>query len=354
VSGFCRREKSGAGAYRYGFNGKENDSEVKGLGNQQDYGMRIYDTRLGRFLSVDPFSTMFADATPYNFAGNSPTGLVDFNGGFKVSPFFVKRYPTLARFLESIVPALKGEESLRDLWIAKIGFKDKSLGIKTWNEMLTFGEGPWVTPGRRIGELSRKAQDNLTLGSHFFGEDAGGSWKETYPENIVIGYSHLDELEAALQNGNSKEISFKTFELFYFIMHEGGHWARHRSGKPARDDFDYEDGAMAEEALFGGMRFSYTSPRFADLEKQKYKPELARNFFNENTKGFNFSQGSIRVPLIPLCFGSGFLRNGKTPKGQLGDPSLIENGDETPKAIPKPYQPREKQKSNNPNVTYNY
>src|SRR5690606_9621159 len=41
-------------AYRYGFNGKENDNEVKGEGNQQDYGMRIYDTRLGRFLSVDP------------------------------------------------------------------------------------------------------------------------------------------------------------------------------------------------------------------------------------------------------------------------------------------------------------
>ena len=42
--------------YRYGFNGKENDDEVKGEGNQQDYGMRIYDPRLGRFLSVDPFN----------------------------------------------------------------------------------------------------------------------------------------------------------------------------------------------------------------------------------------------------------------------------------------------------------
>ena len=41
-------------SYRYGFNGKENDNEVKGNGNQQDYGMRIYDPRLGRFLSIDP------------------------------------------------------------------------------------------------------------------------------------------------------------------------------------------------------------------------------------------------------------------------------------------------------------
>ncbi len=44
------------GYYRYGFNGKENDNEVKGSGNQQDYGMRIYDPRVGRFLSVDPMT----------------------------------------------------------------------------------------------------------------------------------------------------------------------------------------------------------------------------------------------------------------------------------------------------------
>ena len=37
-----------SGGYRYGFNGKENDNEVKGEGNQQDYGLRIYDPRLGR------------------------------------------------------------------------------------------------------------------------------------------------------------------------------------------------------------------------------------------------------------------------------------------------------------------
>ena len=37
--------------YRFGFKGKEN--EVKCTGNQQDYGMRIYDPRLARFLSAD-------------------------------------------------------------------------------------------------------------------------------------------------------------------------------------------------------------------------------------------------------------------------------------------------------------
>ncbi|MBO9203113.1 MULTISPECIES: HYD1 signature containing ADP-ribosyltransferase family protein [Niastella] len=66
--------------YRYGFNGKENDNEVKGEGNQQDYGMRVYDPRLGRFLSVDPLQKTFPGLTPYQFASNGPVTNIDLDG----------------------------------------------------------------------------------------------------------------------------------------------------------------------------------------------------------------------------------------------------------------------------------
>jgi RHS repeat-associated protein len=66
--------------YRYGFNGKENDNDVKGEGNQQDYGMRIYDPRLGRFLSVDPLSRNYSYYTPYSYAGNKPIRFIDLDG----------------------------------------------------------------------------------------------------------------------------------------------------------------------------------------------------------------------------------------------------------------------------------
>jgi RHS repeat-associated protein len=74
------RKYSAGSQYRYGFNGKEEDDEVKGDGNQQDYGMRIYDTRLGRFLSVDPITSKYPELTPYQFASNSPVAGVDFDG----------------------------------------------------------------------------------------------------------------------------------------------------------------------------------------------------------------------------------------------------------------------------------
>jgi RHS repeat-associated protein len=39
--------------YRYGFNGMEKDDEIKGEGNSLDFGARIYDPRLGRWLSEE-------------------------------------------------------------------------------------------------------------------------------------------------------------------------------------------------------------------------------------------------------------------------------------------------------------
>ncbi|MBU0486786.1 MAG: hypothetical protein KKD31_02410 [Bacteroidetes bacterium] len=67
--------------YRYGFNGKENDNEVYGsTGTFQDYGMRMYDTRLGRFISVDPISKEYPYYSPYQFAGNKPVLFVDLDG----------------------------------------------------------------------------------------------------------------------------------------------------------------------------------------------------------------------------------------------------------------------------------
>jgi RHS repeat-associated protein len=78
-----------SGNYRYGFNAKENDNEVKGVGNQQDYGMRVYDPRLGKFLSVDPLTKDFPWYTPFQFSGSKPIWAVNLDG---LEEFFVTDY----------------------------------------------------------------------------------------------------------------------------------------------------------------------------------------------------------------------------------------------------------------------
>ena len=62
--------------YRYSFNGKEDDSEWA----KQDYGFRIYDKRIGRFLSVDPIARDYPELTPYQFASNTPIVAIDLDG----------------------------------------------------------------------------------------------------------------------------------------------------------------------------------------------------------------------------------------------------------------------------------
>lgn len=70
--------------YRFTFNGMEKDDEVKGVGNSLDFGARIYDSRLGRWLSVDPLSYKFPFASPYTFVDNNPIYYIDPDGRVKV------------------------------------------------------------------------------------------------------------------------------------------------------------------------------------------------------------------------------------------------------------------------------
>jgi len=65
---------------------------VKGEGNEQDYGMRVYDPRIGRFLSVDPLTPKYPELTPYQFGGNSPIRFVDLDGLEPVIPEEESRY----------------------------------------------------------------------------------------------------------------------------------------------------------------------------------------------------------------------------------------------------------------------
>lgn len=64
--------------YRFGFNGKERDDEgMGGGGSTYDYGFRIYNPQIGRFLSVDPLFRSFPWYTPFQFAGNMPIWCID-------------------------------------------------------------------------------------------------------------------------------------------------------------------------------------------------------------------------------------------------------------------------------------
>lgn len=66
--------------YTYGFNGMEKDDEIKGSGNSYDFGARIYDPRIVRWLSLDPAAAEYPSLSDYSFVANSPIQYIDPDG----------------------------------------------------------------------------------------------------------------------------------------------------------------------------------------------------------------------------------------------------------------------------------
>jgi RHS repeat-associated protein len=67
-------------SYRYGFNGMEKDDEVKGSGNSYTTLYRQYDSRLGRWQSLDPAESELPWQSPYIAMNGNPILLKDPNG----------------------------------------------------------------------------------------------------------------------------------------------------------------------------------------------------------------------------------------------------------------------------------
>ena len=69
---------SSAGVYRYGFNGMEKDDEVSGQGNSYTTHFRAYDSRLGRWKSIDPVT--HPNESSYMAFNNNPVVFNDPRG----------------------------------------------------------------------------------------------------------------------------------------------------------------------------------------------------------------------------------------------------------------------------------
>ena len=65
---------------KFGFNGKGKDNEISGEGNSYDFGARLYNPRLGRWLSRDAHESKYPAISTYSFVANNPLIYVDPDG----------------------------------------------------------------------------------------------------------------------------------------------------------------------------------------------------------------------------------------------------------------------------------
>src|SRR6056297_1695330 len=70
-----------SGAYRFGFQGQEKDNEWTGQqGSHLAFKYRVHDTRIGRFLSIDPLTKDYPWNSPYAFSENRVIDGVELEG----------------------------------------------------------------------------------------------------------------------------------------------------------------------------------------------------------------------------------------------------------------------------------
>ena len=71
-------------SYRFHFNGKETDNEVYGEGNAYDFGDRMYNSRIGRWMSPDKLAREYAPISPYVISLNNPLIFRDADGNYVI------------------------------------------------------------------------------------------------------------------------------------------------------------------------------------------------------------------------------------------------------------------------------
>ncbi len=102
------REAPVTNSYRYGFNGKEEDDEVKGDGNSVDFGARMDDPRVGRWLSVDPLQSKYPGISPYAYVANNPIHYIDPDGRLIILSGSKEEVKKMANHLMVIAATEKG------------------------------------------------------------------------------------------------------------------------------------------------------------------------------------------------------------------------------------------------------
>jgi RHS repeat-associated protein len=170
--------KYNTGNYRHGFNGKENDRE---WGDQliQDYGFRLYNPAIGKFLSVDPLAPSYPYYTPYQFAGNMPIVAIDLDG---LEEFIVLRvFSKEGIYLSTLI--LETHTNLRDKTAPKFLVVETEKGsdwIKYAGLHQNTTENKGINHFRDFSKASEFAKElflnfNRENGSYTLKEDVGTS-----------------------------------------------------------------------------------------------------------------------------------------------------------------------------------
>jgi RHS repeat-associated protein len=217
-------------SYRYGFNGMEKDDEVKGIGNSYDFGARLYDSRLGKFLTIDKFYDKAPTYSSYTFSQDSPIIFIDHNGQYTMSKRMQRKYPELTNMLKNIQQTVHDDPQTWEAFKNTLGLTDQQA-----DEILKWGTGPKIKVGWTIGAFASTSSET---------------------GNIKLSRREIKRLEGKRKSPHTRD--GQVFLVYATVLHEGQHSAEALYGVSLSSTYDKLDpnseaGLVFERKAFGGL-----------------------------------------------------------------------------------------------------
>jgi RHS repeat-associated protein len=228
--------------YRYGFNGKEADSQGDEIGGDPSYDFeeRIYSPRLGRWLSPDPKANKYAMDSPYMFAGDCPILMIDPDGNEKI---IVVGSENRTWKLTFILPGLKQFKRL------------VSSEEKTTLVMFTAG-------------YTQRQRDRVRR----YVEKRGGTFVEVNSANDVVNYINTKSLK---NKPSGREKDRVTNVLTY------------SHGLPNQFAFGYDQGGATED------EYSFNGTHVNKLDPKAFAPKSSWYSYACRTGASNDNNGDV-------------------------------------------------------------
>lgn len=147
-----------------------------------DFGARMYDARLGRFLSIDPKTSSMPAWSPYSHCFNNPIMFVDEDGELPIIPLLLKAGANGAAdmLMQAAMNYYFNPASVGDI--------EKSFGaVNYWQVSRSTAEGfiPWKTPGGRLGRAAGTAIGDVMVNAFNAGTDYS---QEQALQDFAVGF----------------------------------------------------------------------------------------------------------------------------------------------------------------------
>jgi RHS repeat-associated protein len=238
--------------YRYGFNGKEKDSEFQ---NNYDYGFRIYNAKIAKFLSVDPLTKQYPWYTPYQFAGNKPIAAIDLDGAEE----------------KIVIHFFNGTKNLGQTEVRVQNPKDLDPSFRLY---MANSLG-WKTPFDK-GTVHARADINNFNGINFVPYDweasvwdKGVQWAR---ENLAIKKPDVVGFGGAVKGGDGEASASRRLELY--STHEsnaGASYVKEYSGAQAIKLSQGKKPELSQEESLGAEGMLYMYFKWGEKPTEGYK-----------------------------------------------------------------------------------